>query len=197
MQPTGAVFATLLMAVSFAPLARGAEPYRIAEHPGLSTIAAAAVQEPKPEEQKPDDAKKPDAKPAKPGKDRQKDIEKDKQKDEKTQTKPEPQTRPEQKNHADNGHADNKGGGRRIPDNDFKTHFGGSHRFKAQRVITTTTVVVNQTRFSYSGYTFVFLDPWPSGWLLTDDCYIDYIDGGYYLLDPFHPGIQVSLNVVL
>jgi len=45
-------------------------------------------------------------------------------------------------------------------------------------------------------YTFIFLDPWPAEWLLTDDCYIDYIDGEYFLLDAFHPGIRLALFVV-
>ena len=84
----------------------------------------------------------------------------------------------------------------RIPDRDFKAHFGKPHTFKAQQVIATTEIVPNQTRFVYVGYTFVFVDPWPSDWLLTDDCYIDYVDGEYFLLDPFHPGIQVALLVV-
>jgi hypothetical protein len=33
------------------------------------------------------------------------------------------------------------------------------------------------------------------GWGWDDDVYIDYIDGGYYLLDPFHPGVQVGLSI--
>jgi hypothetical protein len=89
------------------------------------------------------------------------------------------------------------GKGARIPDRDFKAHFGKAHTFKAQQVITTTAIVPHETRFMYSGYTFMFVDPWPAGWLLTDDCYIDDLDGEYFLLDPFHPGIQVALIVVL
>ena len=81
---TGAVFATLV-AVSFAPLARSAEPSRIAQQPGLYNLVAAAIQEPKPEEQK------PDGKPAKPVKEKPRDMGQDKPKDDRTQTKPQPQ----------------------------------------------------------------------------------------------------------
>lgn len=85
----------------------------------------------------------------------------------------------------------------RIPDRDFKAHFGQAHTFRAQQVITTTRVIPNQTRFVYAAYTFIFVDPWPPEWLLTDDCYIDDIDDEFFLLDPLHPGIRVALVVVV
>jgi DNA mismatch repair ATPase MutL len=87
-----------------------------------------------------------------------------------------------------------KGG--RIPDKDLKAHFGQEHKFSVRTVVTTTTIVPNQTQFVYSGYTFIFLDPWPAGWAMDDDCYIDYVDGGYFLFDIAHPGIQITLNIV-
>lgn len=93
----------------------------------------------------------------------------------------------------DTGHQANGG---RIPDQDFKSHFGQEHKFSVKQVVTTTTIVPNQTRFVYTGYTFVFVDPWPAGWALDDDCYIDYVDGGYFLLDPEHPGVQIALTIV-
>lgn len=83
-----------------------------------------------------------------------------------------------------------------IPDPKFKANFGKQHTFTINRVITTTTVVPNQTQFVFAGYTFIFLDPWPADWLLTDDCYIDYVDDEYFLFDVFHPGIRVALFVV-
>jgi hypothetical protein len=85
--------------------------------------------------------------------------------------------------------------GKKIPDKDLKAHFGQSHKFAVKQVITTTRIVPNQTRFVYSGYSFVFVDPWPMGWGFDDDCYIDYVDGGYYIFDPFHPGIRVALMI--
>jgi len=83
-----------------------------------------------------------------------------------------------------------------IPAPQFKAHFGKQHTFSVKRVVTTTTIVPNQTQFVYVGYTFIFLDPWPADWLFTDDCYIDYVDDEYFLFDVFHPGIRVALFVV-
>ena len=83
-----------------------------------------------------------------------------------------------------------------IPDTQFKAKFGHQHSFTVNRVVTQTTVVPNQTQFVYGGYTFVFLDPWPAAWVFTDDCYIDYVDDQYFLFDPVHPEIRVSLLVV-
>ena len=83
-----------------------------------------------------------------------------------------------------------------IPDPKFKANFGKQHTFTVKRVITTTTVVPNQTRFIYSGYTFIFLDPWPGDWLFTDECYVDYVEDEYFLFDVLHPGVRVALFVV-
>jgi hypothetical protein len=87
--------------------------------------------------------------------------------------------------------ADNQHG--RIPDDKFRAHFGRQHTL----VINKTTIVNGQPRFQYSGYWFTIVDPWPVGWAYTDQCYIDYIDGGYFLFDLLHPGAQVAITVVL
>jgi hypothetical protein len=131
------------------------------------------------------DAGKPEkpAKPQEPGKS-QTQIDKDHQQDKNVA---------KQGQNEDRGHQGNSG---RIADNDFKAHFGHEHKFSARQVVTTTTIVPNQTRFVYTGYTFVFADPWPAGWAVDDDCYIDYIDGQYYFLDLAHPGVQVALTIV-
>jgi len=34
------------------------------------------------------------------------------------------------------------------------------------------------------------------GWAYADDCYIDFIDGEYVLIDLLHPGVQIVLVVV-
>jgi len=94
------------------------------------------------------------------------------------------------------GKASPHGKSAHIPDPQFKANFGRQHAFPVNRVVTQTTIVPDQTQFVYAGYTFVFLDPWPSDWLLTDDCYIDYVDDQYFLLDVFHPGVRVALFVV-
>ena len=98
---------------------------------------------------------------------------------------------------------DNKGGdhatragaaqGQRIPDDKFRSHFGRQHTFKVQK----TVIVEGQPRFQYGGYWFALSNPWPGDWAYTDDCYIDYIDGEYVLIDLLHPGTQIAVIVVV
>lgn len=81
----------------------------------------------------------------------------------------------------------------RIPDDRFRANFGREHVF----VINRPVIVEGAPRFQYGGYWFVIANPWPAGWAYTDQVYVDYVSGGYYLLSPVHPGVQVSINVVL
>lgn len=151
---------------------------------GMTGYTPAAQQdETKPKEQpaaRPPRAEKPMAHP------KQDKADKNQQKADKKNDKA--QAREEQKDHK-------QAEGKKIPDKDLKAHFGESHKFRVKQVITTTRIVPNQTRFVYTGYTFVFVDPWPVGWGFDDDCYIDFVDGGYYIFDPFHPGIRVALMI--
>ena len=89
-------------------------------------------------------------------------------------------------------HAAPAGKGGHIPDNQFRAHFGRSHTFTAS-----TVIVSGQPQFQYGGYSFQLVDAWPVGWAYTDECYIDYIDGEYFLLDLLHPGVQVAIFVVM
>jgi DNA mismatch repair ATPase MutL len=81
--------------------------------------------------------------------------------------------------------------GQRIPDDKFRSNFGRQHRFRVR-----TQVVEGQPRFQYSGYWFALATPWPGDWDYADDCYVDYIDGEYVLIDLRHPGVQLVLIVV-
>jgi hypothetical protein len=81
----------------------------------------------------------------------------------------------------------------RIPDDRFRSNFGREHSFR----IGQPTMVGGYSRFQYGGYWFGFVQPWPDGWYYTDDVYVDYIDGGYYLCNPYYPGAQVAISVVL
>jgi hypothetical protein len=83
-----------------------------------------------------------------------------------------------------------KGG--HIPDDRFRAQFGREHRFNARSVI-----VRGRPQFQYGGYNFEYVDAWPSEWSDSDDFYIDYIDGDYYLIDLVHPGIRLALFVVM
>ncbi len=91
-----------------------------------------------------------------------------------------------------NQRASNNGGGR-IPDDRFRAHFGREHHFQINR----PTMVGGQSRFQYGGYWFGFGQPRPVGWQYTDEVYVDYINGGYYLLSPVHPGVQISIIIVI
>jgi hypothetical protein len=124
------------------------------------------------------------------------------------QTRPEDQTRPEERRNHNMGRQDqtqpeerggggqrvaNGGRGQRIPDDKFRASFGREHHFRVQRA-----QIVNQAQpqFVYGGYTFVLQQPWPSEWSYDDDCYIDYVDGDYYMYDLNHPGIQILVFVI-
>jgi hypothetical protein len=81
----------------------------------------------------------------------------------------------------------------RIPDDKFRAHFGRSHTI----VINQPVIVGGQPRFQSGGYWFIISDPWPTGWAYTDTCYVDYIDGEYFLFDLLHPGVRIALVVVV
>jgi hypothetical protein len=117
------------------------------------------------------------------------------------QARPAPQQHPQQAQqnrpaqqgqHAQRGQqvAGNHGG--RIPDDRFRANFGHAHMFRINR----PTIVGGASRFQYGGYWFGFGQPWPVGWYYTDDVYVDYIDGGYFLYDPVHPGLRISINIL-
>jgi hypothetical protein len=95
-----------------------------------------------------------------------------------------------QAEHAERANSQQHG---RIPDDKFRAHFGRQHTVVINRV----TVVEGQPRFQYSGYWFTIVDPWPTGWAYTDQCYIDYVDGEYFLFDLLHPGVGIAIVVVL
>jgi len=147
------------------------------------TIPALAQQEEhdKPEQQ--EEKHEPDAKPPKPDEKQAQQEEKQAKQDEKHEQQ---EKKVDEKAQRSDDHAG------RIPDDRFRAHFGHEHTFVINRV----TVVSGAPRFQYGGYWFVIADPWPSGWLYTDDCYIDFIDGEYFLFDLAHPGVRIAINVM-
>jgi len=84
-------------------------------------------------------------------------------------------------------------GSGRIPDDHFRSHFGREHHFHMGNPV----MVGGYSRFQYGGYWFGFVEPWPDGWYYTDDFYIDYLDGGYYMYNPYYPGARFAITVVL
>ena len=79
----------------------------------------------------------------------------------------------------------------RIPDGRFRASFGRSHTFHVSR----SDFAGGSRRFQYGGFWFAMVNPWPEGWLYTDSVYVDYMNGGYFLCDPFHPGVYLSITV--
>ena len=78
----------------------------------------------------------------------------------------------------------------RISDAHYTANFGSQHRFHVSQSD------YQRRRFTYGGYSFGFIDPWPVGWAYSDDVYIVYVDGGYYMYDPFHPGVRIAVNIL-
>jgi len=172
---------------------------------GQSAIYAQQPQDegkpPAHEEAKPAQAAHPDSKdmkpamqePAKQGeerKDEQKNDESKKAADENRKSQEHNAKQDEHQQHGERAEASGKG--KHIPEDKFRSSFGRQHTF----IIRQPVIVNNRPRFQYSGYWFELVDAWPTGWAYTDDCYIDYVDDGYFLFDPLHPGIRVAIVVV-
>ena len=81
---------------------------------------------------------------------------------------------------------------RRISDEHFRAHFGREHYFAVGRV----TVVAGHPHFAYGGYRFAIGQPWPARWAYTDHCYIDFVEGRYFLFNVRYPGVRVAVTVV-
>ena len=142
----------------------------------------------------------PDAKDAHP-QDRQEDKRVDQDKDKKQDEHADHQADQDRDKHPDQqarqddrqDHPVQGKQGGRIPDDRFRANFGRQHTFTIGHPV----IVGGSPQFQYGGYTFVMVQPWPMGWAYTDMVYVDYIDGGYFLLSPVHPGVQIAINVIL
>ncbi len=140
-------------------------------------------EEPKPESKR-DEAKPPKQENGKPPK----------------QENGKPETREAKPAHEEQGHQKTEpaphgrpaGKGVRIPDEKFRASFGRGHTFVVNRPV----IVEGRPRFQYTGYWFEIIDPWPTYWAYTDECYVDYIDGEYFLFDVLHPDVRVAVFVV-
>lgn len=88
--------------------------------------------------------------------------------------------------------------GYRVPDARFRTYFGEGHRFRIYGLPFET--VSGYPRFQYHGYWVQMLDPWPynwaSDWYDTDPVYIQWMDGGYYLIDPRYPDYPLAVEII-
>lgn len=78
----------------------------------------------------------------------------------------------------------------RIDNAHYAASFGSGHTFRVNRG------EYASRRFVYGGYSFGFLDPWPIAWGYSDDVYVSYADGGYYMYDRVHPGVRISISIL-
>jgi outer membrane biosynthesis protein TonB len=84
------------------------------------------------------------------------------------------------------------GNGRgRIPEDRFRASFGREHSFRVNQADYS-----RDRRFQYGGYSFLFVDAWPSNWLYTQDVFVVEINGVYYLCNPMYPGVNITLNIL-
>ena len=95
-----------------------------------------------------------------------------------------PMGHPQHANARPTGHAHG-----RISDAHYRASFGSAHRFHVSRGD------YEHHMFRYGGYQFRFVDPWPPAWAYSDPVYVVYVDGGYYMYDPLHPGLRITLNI--
>ncbi len=89
--------------------------------------------------------------------------------------------------------------GYRITDDRFRAYYGQDHQF---RIFSLPVMFVGgQRRFQYGGYWFALVDPWPeywsNNWYDTDEMWVDYYAGGYYLCNRSHPGDRIAISFYL
>jgi hypothetical protein len=171
------------VAAAYAPQDRPEQQDEKAKPEKKDEKAKPAKQDEKAQPAKQDEkAAKPEAKQAKP-EERDKPAKQDAR-----QARPEQQDRPAQQSRD----GENRGGGShgRITDDHYRASFGNEHHFRVNRGD------YDNRRFEYGGYAFGFIDPWPSDWYYSDDVYVVYDNGGYYMYDVVHPGIRISVNIL-
>ncbi len=87
--------------------------------------------------------------------------------------------------------------GYRVPQNRYNMYFGAPHVFRIYQY--PVTFVSGYPRFQYGGYWVQVLDPWPNywanNWFYTDPVYVEYLDGGYYLVDTRYPGVLLAVQI--
>jgi hypothetical protein len=89
--------------------------------------------------------------------------------------------------------------GYHVPDARFRSYYGQSHGFRIYSL--PVMYVGGHRRFHYGGYWFGLVDPWPeywsNDWYDSDDVYVDYYDGGYYLYNRAYPSDRIAISFYL
>ena len=164
----------------------------------LTLVAAAPIYAQEQHEQQEEQKAKPaqDEKKAQPEKSTKQEAkpaaqqEKNAKPEEKNAKQEDKNTKPAEKAAQQTQRASNNGGGR-IPADKFKASFGQQHTFRVSQGD------YNNRRFQSGGYSFGFVDPWPSNWLYTQNVYVIEIDGVYYLCNASFPGVNLVLSFTL
>ncbi len=99
-----------------------------------------------------------------------------------------PEERNTQQQHAQPVQSAGANRGGRIPDDRYRANFGQEHHFRVSQAD------YNDRRFQYGGYSFGFVDAWPSNWLYTQDVFVVDINGVYYLCNASYPGVNIELS---
>jgi hypothetical protein len=77
-----------------------------------------------------------------------------------------------------------------MPNYRYRAHFGQEHKFHLS-----PAVYGKDRHFQYGGYSFGFVDEWPTNWLSTEDVFVIQIEGGYYLCNTTYPGVNIPLRI--
>ena len=79
-----------------------------------------------------------------------------------------------------------------IPNDRYHAHFGQAHKFHLR-----PSVYGQDRHFQYAGYSFGFVDEWPTNWLPKEAVFVVQIDGGYYLCNSRYPGVTVPVSIAV
>jgi hypothetical protein len=182
------VTALALPVLFVATYSRAQEPRDEAKPPQQEEPKAEPKHETPPRQ---NEMKPPHQDEAKPPKDERSEEKKEEKQE--TAKPPRDNARPAQEQRGEQAERHERPAGKstRIPDEKFRASFGREHTV----VIRQPVLVEGRPRFQFAGYWFDIVDAWPGDWSYSDDCYVDYIDGEYFLFNVRHPGVRIALFV--
>jgi hypothetical protein len=88
------------------------------------------------------------------------------------------------------GRGENLHGGKQIAADRFRGSFGRDHQFSIGHPV----MIGGQASFQFGGLWFGIVDAWPAAWLYTDAVFVDFVDGGYVLVNVAHPEVTIAVS---
>lgn len=82
----------------------------------------------------------------------------------------------------------------RFDEHHWQRHFGNQNHFYWGHSRWYGPRFCQNSRFYWGGAWFVIIDPVP--YWGDDDVYIDWVDDGYWLYSPYHPGVRIQVIIV-